>query len=558
MLGSTASKTSPTASYAPSAPFPSLDDLPRGLRLEVEPEEDDALASQINVVLEMTATFDADGFQLPPQVTRRDVRNALLSADGNVSLAVDEVLSLVAIKALSQQDQQAASLRRHNDSRLQLTDLCSGLGLDECSAFVTALQALPESEKDGILSTNGGFVQQLLLTLDEEDSSEDGSEADDPHPLQHLLEMYPNYRAEIVEDVLDRHNYDVDAAAEALHNLRALNHVQSYATVVDANARTAARQHNLRANGPEVDSLGQFPTLNSSKTQQKKLRRQQRRQQKLEQEPHRPPPKPSPVTIAYPRLPVAKNTVKNKGAMALNAWGHQRAPNDRLEAGITTQLKLERLKSLLPSIGMNVIQTVCFHEASWTMRGITFFLNGCSSDATEAALREIFDLPLVEKPVPSVTEAEEAEMAVEVAEVEEAVQSNRRGRAAEDWTLVSSRRNVNAAKEALSDRYCAVLASFRRGQHVLAVDRVREHQRPIDLHGMIVMEALWVAREAIEYCQAQRIRRCLLICGVGHHSVNGKPRILTAVRLSLDRRQIAYRELHGLVTVFVLRSADTT
>ncbi|RLN13996.1 hypothetical protein BBJ28_00024530, partial [Nothophytophthora sp. Chile5] len=434
---------------------PSLGDLP----LEIEAEEDDALASQINVVLEMTATFDADGFQLPPKVTRRDVRNALLSADGNVSLAVDEVLSLVAIKSLSQQEQQAASLRRHNDSRLQLTDLCSGLGLDECSAFVTALQALPESEKDDILSTNGGFVQQLLLTLDEEDSSEDGSEADDPHPLQYLLEMYPDYRAEIVEDVLDRHNYDVDAAAEALHNLRALNHVQSYATVVDANARTAARQHNLRVNGPEVDSLGQFPTLNSSKTQQKKLRRQQRRQQKLEQEqePHRPPPKPSPVPIAYPRLPVAKKTVRNKGVVAHNAWDHQRTPNDRLEAGITSQLKLERLKSLLPSIDTN-----------------TFFLNGCSSDATEAALREIFDLPLVEKPVASVTEAEEAEMAVEVAEVEEAVQSNRRGRAAEDWTLVSSRRNVNAAKEALSDRYCAVLASFRRGQHVLAVDRVRE------------------------------------------------------------------------------------
>lgn len=52
-------------------------------------------------------------------------------------------------------------------------------------------------------------------------------------------------------------------------------------------------------------------------------------------------------------------------------------------------------------------------------------------------------------------------------------QSSRSSRA-EDWTLVSSKHKVNAAREQLSDRYCAVLASFRRGQNILAVDRVRE------------------------------------------------------------------------------------
>lgn len=103
--------------------------------------------------------------------------------------------------------------------------------------------------------------------------------------------------------------------------------------------------------------------------------------------------------------------------------------------------------------------------------------------------------------------------------------------------------------------FCSVQSFIR---HSLIFDLCDRHQRPIDLHGMIVMEALWVAREAIEYCQAQRIRRCLLICGVGHHSINGKPRILTAIQLSLDRRQIDYRELHGVITVFPLRSTDSS
>ncbi|KAF4039484.1 Smr domain [Phytophthora infestans] len=562
MLGSETSTD--TASSSSLSPLTA--DMLKSLSLasyDAESIEDTEMTAQIDLVLEMTATFDTDGFQLPSKVTRKEVQRVLEACDGDVSRAVDDVLSLVAIKTLSQQDQhtlQERQQRQQEHAKLQLSELCSGLGLDEDSSFVAALQQLPESERDDLLSTNGVFVQQLLLSLDED--SEDGSEAEDMHPLQYLLEMYPDYKAEVVEDVLDSHNYDVEKAADALHNLRALNHVQSYATVVNADARAAAQQRELYVNGPKVDSLGQFPELGvPSKTQQKKLKRHQRRQQKLLQAPHqRPPPKPSPPPIAYPMLPARKHLAKGKTKPVYNAWDHQAAPHDRAD------------------IDASVIQT-------------TFFLNGCSSDATEAALREIYNLPLVEKHLPPPTVTEEVELAAAAADAEEELAANskrqsRRGGRSEDWTLVSSKHKVNTAKEKLSNRYCDVLASFRRGQHVLAADRVRElskarrehrdaqrqwahdfflaheehvkHQRPIDLHGMIVMEALWVAREAIEYCQEHRIRRCLLICGVGHHSINGKPRILSALQLSLQRRQIASRELNGVVTVFPLRSTDAS
>ncbi|KAE9324667.1 hypothetical protein PF008_g17058 [Phytophthora fragariae] len=554
------------SSDAPLSPLSA--DMLHALSLSTEDAETTA---QIDLVLEMTATFDADGFQLPPSVSRIEVKNALQVCGGDTSRAVDDVLSLAAIRALRLQEQQTLKERRRQDATLQLNELCSGLGLDNSSSFVAALQQLTVEERDELLASDGAFIQQLLLSLEEEEEEEEGEE-EDVHPLQHLLELYPDYKPEVVEDVLDSHDYDVNKAAEALHNLRALDHVQSYATVVNADARAAAQERELLVNGPKVDSLGQFPELGAtSKTQLKKIKRQRRRQQKLQHAPHqRPPPKPSPPPIAYPMLSLpARRQVKGKTKTTLNAWDQQHVPHDKQESGITTQLKLERLKNLLPSIDSSVIQT-------------TFFLNGCSSDATEATLREVYNLSLVKKELPPPTVTEEVEMAAAAADADEqaaaarnARQSSRSSRA-EDWTLVSSKHKVNAAREQLSDCYCAVLASFRRGQNILAVDRVRElskarrehrdgqrqwahdfflahkehlkHQRPIDLHGMIVMEALWVAREAIEYCQAQRIRRCLLICGVGHHSINGKPRILTAIQLSLDRRQIDYRELHGVIT----------
>ncbi|KAL7686381.1 putative Smr domain, UBA-like superfamily, Smr domain superfamily protein [Plasmopara halstedii] len=534
---------------------------------------ENALDTQVDLVLEMTATFDADGFQLPSKVTRKEVKRALESSDGDVSRAIDEVLNLITIKALSQQDQQTHQKYQqslHDHAKLQLGELCAGLGLNENSSFVVALQQLSERERDDLLDTNGPFVQQLLLSLEED--NEANGEVEDVHPLQFLLELYPDYKADVVEDVLDSHNYDVDKAAEALHNLRALNHVQSFAAVTSANARFLAQQRDLSEHGLKLDSLGQFPELGASTTYQKTF---ESKPQKCQQVPHhRPPPEPSYPPMKLSMLPINRQTVGDKTNEGYNVWDYQHTVHNRRESRITTQLKLERLKKLLPRVDSNIIQT-------------TFYLNGGSLNATEAALREVYDLPLVEKQLQPLNAVEHANVAADAEKDLAAVKNHRKFRqneCTEEWTLVSSKNKVIAARDALSNRYCDVLASFRRGQNILAVDRIRElsnarrehrdaqrqwahdfflaheeqikHQQPIDLHGMHVMEALWVAREAIEYCQEHRIRRCLLICGVGHHSRNGKPRILTALQLSLQRRHIAFRELSGVITAFPLRSTD--
>uniref|UniRef100_K3W5L9 Smr domain-containing protein n=1 Tax=Globisporangium ultimum (strain ATCC 200006 / CBS 805.95 / DAOM BR144) TaxID=431595 RepID=K3W5L9_GLOUD len=508
--------------------------------------------STVDLVLEMTATYDADGFQEPSRVTRSDVVAALLSSENDVASAVDEILSLIAAKSLQIADtaEQHDNIAQQKEAQLQWHELCTGLGVSECDAFMKALDDLPDEEKDAILSNNGGFLQQLLLELDE---TEQQDEREEQHPLEKLQALYPDYSIKVIEDVFEQQNYDVSATADALYNLRGINKVQSYAAIVSAQTRVAAQERELRINGPNVESLGHFPDLpgggsvrNDGSRSQHKPRQQQKRHQKFQKQ-HQLRLKPNRLAKLNGRSPYT------------NAWERQDISTSTgvMESTISSELKIDRLKSILPSINRGVIQT-------------TFYLNGCNSDATEAALRDVFNLPV---PVIASRDIEDDE---DSPLVEEAAQSYHY---TETQSYASSRERVNAARDTLSERYCAVLDSFRRSNSILASDRVRQlsqarrdvresqreaaHQyfldhvdnlrqgRPIDLHGLIVMEALQIANEAIEFCRQERIKRCLLICGVGHHSVGGKARILTAIQLSLNRRQIRYKENHGHLDVCI-------
>lgn len=54
-------------------------------------------------------------------------------------------------------------------------------------------------------------------------------------------------------------------------------------------------------------------------------------------------------------------------------------------------------------------------------------------------------------------------------------------------SYVSSRERVEAARNALSDRYCAVLESFRRNHTVISNDRIREY----------VLVLLWLTNNCV-------------------------------------------------------------
>ncbi|KAI9921558.1 hypothetical protein PsorP6_000366 [Peronosclerospora sorghi] len=116
-------------------------------------------------------------------------------------------------------------------------------------------------------------------------------------------------------------------------------------------------------------------------------------------------------------------------------------------------LKLQQLEKLLPEIERSVIPNVC---------------------PTRTELREAYGLPLTQPQFHCVSEVKMAESAVRTEEERPAADNQHRDGDREEWKLVSSKRKVKAARERLINRYCDVLASFRRGQHVLAGDRVRE------------------------------------------------------------------------------------
>lgn len=298
--------------------------------------------AMVDLVLEMTATFDADGYQQPSRVTRSDVVAVLLSARNDVAKAVDEVMTLIAIRQLRVDEDS----KRDREQQLQWHELCAGLGVSECDAFMKALNDLPEKEKNELLSTNGGFLQQLLLELDEEESEQRGANADEDHPLAKLHAMYPHYRMDTIENVFEQQNFDVNATAQALYNLRGINTVQSFAAVVSAQTRTAQQQLDLRVNGPRVESMGHFPGLPSTSGATKKLNQKQRRQQQQQ------------GIQSVQRKP--NRLAKLNGSHMINAWERQDITSTAgvLESTLSSELKIDRLKSILPSINRGVIQTV--------------------------------------------------------------------------------------------------------------------------------------------------------------------------------------------------------
>lgn len=292
---------------------------------------DDATADSatVDLVLEMTATLDTDGFPLPSVVDRADVVAALERAGGDVALAVDDVLSVIAIKQLRADEQHA----REAQQQLQWHELCAGLGVREGDAFIRALERLPEAEKSALVASDGGFLQQLLLELDDDEAAD----ADDTHPVVKLQAMYPDYRLAVIESVFEQHGFDVNAAADALHNLRGVDSVQSFAAVVSAQGR-AAQQQELERYGPNVASLGHFPVLPSRAKQPKRSQKQQRRQQQHIQ--------------SYDRQP---------SGVRVNAWERQDmsvSTGSVLESALSSELKIDRLKSILPTIDRSIIQAV--------------------------------------------------------------------------------------------------------------------------------------------------------------------------------------------------------
>ncbi|DAZ98740.1 TPA: hypothetical protein N0F65_003796 [Lagenidium giganteum] len=481
-------------------------------------------------------------------ISRDDVEQALAHAGGDEARAVDDLLSLMAIKQ-ADMEQHLRAQQQASEVQVQWHELCVGLGLHECDQFMQLVDALPESEKHALASGDGSFFQQLLLAMDEEDLGREEAAAEELHPIHKLQALFPEYRIEVIEGVLDQYNYDVNAAATALSNIKALGSARSYSSVVSEQQKAEAAARGWHTTGPPVESLGHFPELPTAKPSRNHLRKNRKGR------------------LHY------YNDGGNAGSGAWNANAWQ--PTGRGPSQLTQQLKLDSLYKLFPTLDREVISTA-------------FYLNECSLDATEGALREIYNIDIEDKAMEIASDDNDdnsSDMSFD--DAMSTASSSSSLTPDNEWTIVQSRRQVLQSRQVVDERYCDLLRSFNRTNRVLALDRVRalsqarrdlrdaqlvsacfddvqpgvfacRSGQPVDLHGFIVMEALQVVREIVEFCQEERIRRCRIICGVGHHSKDGKPRLLTATQVSLDRRNIAYRRDHGMVTIFPLRKQIST
>ncbi|GLD95821.1 hypothetical protein PINS_up004499 [Pythium insidiosum] len=552
--------------------------MPRRQECPIE-KNDDPMSVAVELVMQMVAAQDAaQPKSAGATVSREEVERTVQQADGDIDRAVDEVLSLLAIRSMRLEEQgSAAGTARVTQSRLQWQELCSGLGLSECHAFFKLVETMPEEERDAMLTFNGGFFQQLLLMLDEEERDEQLNEAaiaeilkderqaqEEEHPVVQLQRLFPDYQINVIEDVLETHGYDLNAAAVALENIKAVSHVQSFATIVKAkhantllkSEQQAIQEERDRAT-PHLGSLGHFPVLPAGSKQRRHRNaamiggaESTTLEDFVSQRSSRSAAKTRPA-----------NAFK-RGSRVANAWSTAPIDGQTTERHLASQLKIERLQRLLPTVDREIIQS-------------TFFLNGCSSNATEAALREIFHLPAPQpRPPPCIEEEDDREqLGATAADVDD------------DPSYAESRARVDTCWQNLSDRYISALESFNRNHHVITADRVREVSRarralreaqhdaahafvvahhahirrhqPLDLHGLTVVEALRVCREVVEICRGERIRRCALICGMGNHSIDQKARLLTALQLSLERRNIAFRRDSGTIYVYPLRSSQS-
>lgn len=88
-------------------------------------------------------------------------------------------------------------------------------------------------------------------------------------------------------------------------------------------------------------------------------------------------------------------------------------------------------------------------------------MSGCSFDATEALLREFFNLPVV---MPLMATYEEDDEAPPACSSDENSTSS---------SYIECQDRVKHCWQVLSGRYCSALESFNRNCHVIAADRVR-------------------------------------------------------------------------------------
>ncbi|EQC29918.1 hypothetical protein SDRG_12462 [Saprolegnia diclina VS20] len=453
------------------------------------------------------ATLDLLHDVVEYRLTKRDIASVLELNDGNVARTIDELLSMLKIQDM----ERKASIDTTNDavvaadSKLQWDLFLAEMGahgLDEatCTGLLQALQ--DTCGGDHVASST--IVHELLAAMDDAPKEED-------HPIVALQEQFPHIRNDLIAKILEQNEYDVAATAKALtetgHLLNAHGSLENYSYASMAKGPT----HTATTAPPSAKN---FPTL-------------------------------------QPRRSSKRRVVQWGTHAANNAW----ATNDQaLPTGtpgsLSTKLKLEYLQKRLPNVDADILCTA-------------LLLNNANLETTEAIVSSIFNIPPASRPSSNQDEQPPKY---------HPPRHRRRDEAPDGFAQYQAR--TEALIEELQQTHSAAVRSFGSGKlnHHLGRDKMlcvsalrRELQitreqaayaffnenkhlvkagKTVDMHGLFLQEALHVLEYCLDYAKKSRVRKFMVVTGVGNHAT--KPgKMFNSIDASLARRGVKYTKGPG-------------
>ncbi|KDO22724.1 hypothetical protein SPRG_12151 [Saprolegnia parasitica CBS 223.65] len=449
------------------------------------------------------ATLDLLHDVVEYRLTKRDIASVLELNDGNVARTIDELLSMLKIQDMERKGSiDATADVVAADSKLQWDLFLAEMGthgLDEATC-TDLLQALQDTcGGDHVASST--IVHELLAAMDDAPEEED-------HPIAVLQDQFPHVRSDLIQEIFEQNEYDVAATTNALSETGHL---------LNANGSLETYSYASMAKGPAHKSktgAKSFPSLQSRRS--------------------------------------SKRRVVQWGKHApRNAWEtNDQALPTGTPGSLSTKLKLEYLQKRLPNVDADILCTA-------------LLLNNANLETTEAIVSSIFNIPL--ESAPSSNQDEQPPK-----------YHPPRHRTRDDAPdgFVQYQARTEALIEALQQTHSAAVRSFAGGKlnHHLGRDKMqrvsslrRELQitreqaayaffdenkylvkagGTVDMHGLFLQEALHVLDYCLDFAKKNRVRKFMVVTGVGNHAT--KPgKMFNSIDASLARRGVKYTKGPG-------------
>ncbi|CAK4084111.1 unnamed protein product [Aphanomyces euteiches] len=422
-----------------------------------------------------------------------EIQLVLVKNDGDMSKALDELLSILAIREM---EQTQAATKQDSAMQWQLfTNELESYGLDQ-DASRELIKLLHERKE----------MSSVLELLD--DVIDDINE----HPLQELQKRHPKIPMDIIQEAFEQHNYDLKATADALvETKRLINENGSIETFSYASvAKGKPAKQPAPPPPPLVDNKHEFPTL-------------KRFQLGSSQD--------------------EASSVWSKATQGLPTGGR---------GTLTTKMKLEQLQRSFPTIDKDILCAALLMSDSSMVAAEAMLESTFPSACVKPKFHvEVVDDEPVEE-IPDDTSAwtethhDFASLQAQTKILQEEMQvlhteamNKFAGKHNHFLGRERMKRLADVRRELKAVRTHAAYAFFCEIQEKLLTEQ------PVDLHGLYVQEAYQVLDHCLTFCRENKISKFTLVTGIGNHYHQRSGRMFMTFPVALTRRGIVFVQEGG-------------